>query len=407
MPTTLEPAFSPISPDDHRGILWIASILSLIFVLLTLTARIYVRLHMLGPDDYSIIGAVFLGIVQFVLIFVGLPLGLGTSRQAVRNGDRSDAGRTFLASQMLYILAIYTTKVSVLLATERLLAHDMTRMRKVCHAVRVAVAVFALGSLLAVGIECSGGSLILGTSERRCNALVSRWVAISAMDGVSEIIVLVTFCMIVWPLQMKTRMKATLTLLVGLRLMGPIFTALYTASLSAFGGNANPSVAIIAPLVWQQVALGYNLMSALVTALLAFLKNFHTGMGVDLRGMSYRETGGSYPVKGSNGSKPNSYPMKSLTRRSQVGSDSQIRTIDIENNETSPRRGDNAQYSASIYHPTTRRVSSIASNGSERPIIKCDVQFNVTYEGGSSLAGEESHESSVVNDPDTTKDHRQ
>lgn len=109
MPTTLEPAFSPISPDDHRGILWIASILSLIFVLLTLAARVYVRLHMLGPDDYSIIGAAFLGVVQFVLIFVGLPLGLGTSRHAVHNGDRSDAGRvrdiyadTVLAVELIF-----------------------------------------------------------------------------------------------------------------------------------------------------------------------------------------------------------------------------------------------------------------------------------------------------------------
>jgi hypothetical protein len=78
--TATSPAFAAITPDDRRGLLWIAAILSFIFVVLTLSARLYVRKHMLGRDDYASIAAVILGVAQYITVFAGMPLGLGTSK---------------------------------------------------------------------------------------------------------------------------------------------------------------------------------------------------------------------------------------------------------------------------------------------------------------------------------------
>lgn len=46
------PGFSPITPDDHAGYLWIVTILGAVYTGLVATARFYVKSHVLGPDDY-------------------------------------------------------------------------------------------------------------------------------------------------------------------------------------------------------------------------------------------------------------------------------------------------------------------------------------------------------------------
>jgi hypothetical protein len=86
------PAFAAITPNDRRGLLWIASILSFVFVFLTFSARMYVRKHMLGRDDYASIVAVVLGVAQYVTVFTGMPLGLGTSEPLAIQGNEAKSG---------------------------------------------------------------------------------------------------------------------------------------------------------------------------------------------------------------------------------------------------------------------------------------------------------------------------
>lgn len=87
------PPFAVITPDDRRGVLWIAAVLSFIFVLLTLGARVYVRKHMLGWDDYASIAAVFLGMAQYAVVFGGMALGLGTTGPEIRDGNELKIGK--------------------------------------------------------------------------------------------------------------------------------------------------------------------------------------------------------------------------------------------------------------------------------------------------------------------------
>lgn len=100
------PAFAPITPDDHRGLVWIATILSFIFVILTFSARLYVRKHMLGRDDYASIAAVVLGIAQYSTVFSSMPLGLGTSNPLVREGNEPRIGR--VSAKLRQILIEFT-----------------------------------------------------------------------------------------------------------------------------------------------------------------------------------------------------------------------------------------------------------------------------------------------------------
>lgn len=86
------PAFAVIEHNDHRGALWIATILSFIFVGITFATRMYVRKHMLGRDDFANMAAVALAITQYASLFTGMPSGLGTSKLSVTQGNERKNG---------------------------------------------------------------------------------------------------------------------------------------------------------------------------------------------------------------------------------------------------------------------------------------------------------------------------
>lgn len=77
--STYSPPLARLTPDDHRAPLWVATLLCLVFVLLGVITRVYVRFKSLGIDDYIIFGAFVVGLAQFMAIIAGLERGLGES----------------------------------------------------------------------------------------------------------------------------------------------------------------------------------------------------------------------------------------------------------------------------------------------------------------------------------------
>ncbi|KAM3506595.1 hypothetical protein MY11210_007493 [Beauveria gryllotalpidicola] len=313
------PAFAVIEHDDHRGALWIAAILSLIFVGTTLGARLYVRKHMLGRDDFASMAAFALAVAQYASLFAGMPSGLGTSKLAVTQGNERKNGSLLLTSQAVFICGLYMAKFAVLLATERLLAASMKTVQRICLAIRAALALAALASILLITVDCPAHGLLSTHSQRRCGGLGRRWVIVSILDAITELAILSVFYGLVWSLQMKTTRKWMLTILLGLRLLCPIFTGIYTSAIKSYSRSADPEVQVMSPLVWQQVALGYSLIAALLIALIPFLRSFHTGMVMNVANMSTGEWGGS-----SARSRDIGYRLKNLSKNASTNNDGDV-----------------------------------------------------------------------------------
>ncbi|OAA36857.1 hypothetical protein NOR_07377 [Metarhizium rileyi] len=374
--TASSPAFAAITQDDHRGLLWIAAILSFIFVILTLSARLYVRKHMLGRDDYASIVAVVLGIAQYTAVFAGMPLGLGTSKELDRHGNHTHSGQVFLVSEGLFICSLYAAKCAVLLAVERLLAADMETTRNFCILLRVAIGVAALASLLAFSVGCSLGNLLV-QDQRRCGGQTLRWIAVTVLDGITEFCILGMFCSIIWTLQMRVKLKMTLTTLLGMRLVSPVLTAIYTWALSSFVLSSDPAVHVISPLVWQQITLGYSLMSALLIALMPFLKSFHTGMGVDMRNLTNIGTSASRQRSG----RQDAYRLDNLTSRSRHGTSTTKQSAEDEEELASARWASALPKQASSESQIEARSSVTAMAGAM--VIQKTVDWSVKYDSNS------------------------
>lgn len=157
-----------------------------------------------------------------------------------------------------------------------------------------------------------------------------------------------------------------------------VFASLHAYYMSTFVRSTNPSVGIVPSLVWQQLALGYSLVSALALALKPFLKDFHTGMGMDIARMGGTITSNSY----SKGRRADAYKLHNvsvMSRDKDMGDVIENDGGDLMQNKEN-YQPDQVQYSASISHPKAQRQPSRGSSRSQHPIIKRDVDFAVSYE---------------------------
>ncbi|KAM3417147.1 hypothetical protein BST61_g8722 [Cercospora zeina] len=331
----LYPPLSTITADDRRGVYWVIGVICICHVVLTLFLRLMVRWRRLQADDYAVAAGCFFFVVQTSVAFGAVALHLG----AADGGE--DAARASTAWHSL-------------------LARDMT-VRIVFHCTLGAVALLAVTSLMIVSVGCDDHDVLTGGGDT-CNRQM-RWTAVAIMDSLSELWGFALFCWVVWSLQMRPSYKITASAMVGLRLLCIAFAALHADRVAQFVSSGIPSIRAIRPLVWQTLGLTYSLFSAMAIALRPFLKDFHTGMGMDLGHAADYGSGSRKVTK-------ESFKMQSMSpegTRDQKGP-----TNDV-NAASSPAEStvftpEDQNYVAEIYHANRK-----ASNGSMRsddPIIR-------------------------------------
>lgn len=74
--------FSTITPSDHAGYIWIATILATIYTILSSLLRAYVKWRMYGWDDSILALATLAYLAQAISVFNGLTHSLGTIDEA-------------------------------------------------------------------------------------------------------------------------------------------------------------------------------------------------------------------------------------------------------------------------------------------------------------------------------------
>jgi len=73
---------------------------------------------------------------------------------------------------------------------------------------------------------------------------------------------------------MRVSYKITSSALLGLRLICIAFTGVHAHYVAVFEKSSKPAVDVINPLVWQQLALTYSLLSTMSIALRPFFRDF-------------------------------------------------------------------------------------------------------------------------------------
>ncbi|KAI1612445.1 hypothetical protein EDD37DRAFT_647988 [Exophiala viscosa] len=368
--------FSPITPDDHAGSIWIATILCLIYSVITLTLRGHLRWKMYGMDDYLALAATVMQVGEVAAVMVGLNHGLGKTVNLLRQSELQKASRATFAGQILFILSLTCAKASTLYLMMRLFnlsgpkANSQTRSRIfywVGIGVLAGMATWGLLSVVALSVDCSTRHLIEGNASQ-CSRQFLRWQLITAFDVATECILVLLSVFIVLPVQISFMLKCQVVAAFGFRLPLAALSIIHLKYISDYTTSKNPGIALVSALVLQQVELCWSLIAATIPNLKSFVKSFSSGFGIQLDPTLTQGAYGSGRYKETNG-----YEMGSVPGQGNSKSRSANRSYnEIEHQDPiTPLPQDDK---------IRRDQESIDSAGSQDHIIRKDVQWNVHYE---------------------------
>jgi len=150
-------------------------------------------------------------LAHVISVIVGLKNGLGTSPPSAIQQDSSSnletAGSATLAAHMLLIVALALAKGSTIMFVQRILSRDLRQLYLACYALLVVFALWALGSMLALGVECEGTGYVAENMAAVCGQQGTRWAIISVLDALTELLLIAMPSVIVWPLQLSFGLK--------------------------------------------------------------------------------------------------------------------------------------------------------------------------------------------------------
>jgi hypothetical protein len=150
-------------------------------------------------------------IAHVISVVVALNNGLGTSPSLVPKVEHSDntatAGSATLAAYMLLIIALALAKCSTIMFVQRILSRDLRQLYLVCYGLLAVFALWAVGSMIALGVDCKGSHYVSEDIAAVCGHQGTRWAIISAFDSLTELFLILMPSIVVWPLQLSINLK--------------------------------------------------------------------------------------------------------------------------------------------------------------------------------------------------------
>ncbi|KAK3071924.1 hypothetical protein LTR53_007770 [Teratosphaeriaceae sp. CCFEE 6253] len=369
--------FSPVTATDHAGLVWVAAILSLMFSVLTLATRFQIKARTLGLDDWTLAAGTLVAVGQYIAIYVGLSDGVGTSTALLRQEHAQKLGRTLMATQILFLLAMTLCKLSVVLFMRRLFTREFKMAWLACHIALILTVVWGVGSILTVSVGCGPSHTVYGS--QRCVGKLTRWGVVTGISAFLEIFYVALAFTLVYPLQMARSIKVTVVGAFAFRLLCAVFAALHALYIARYVRSSDPGLAIANVLVWQQVELGYALIAATIPTLKSFIRGYSKAMGWESSYQEKRGLGGGYNLN-SYGRSKNASAQNSRLRSTNNASRARPENLGADDRDLRPHEG---EYHAGAYHDPTRKVRRVTSTGSgdsEDPIIRRDVSVTVEHE---------------------------
>ncbi|KAF2751451.1 hypothetical protein M011DRAFT_473927 [Sporormia fimetaria CBS 119925] len=264
-----------ITPSDKRGVVVVVTAASLSFVWACFLIRLYLRWRprQWVIEDYFVAAATVLDTGICALIFHTVGTGLGQSVYELddRFGDLYRIGKDDFAIQILYIITLLLSKVGVLSLYLRL---SPKRGHVLVTKITILIsAIWALVAIILIAAPCAP-SYYWPYGLKQCTNVFPRWVAIVALDILTELIIFGMSIYLVANLHMKTLNKVMVVAAFSLRF--PAIAA--SAARVAYIGNAvnskDPPLYAAYYMVCTQAHLSYAIMSATLTSFGQFLRPF-------------------------------------------------------------------------------------------------------------------------------------
>ncbi|KAL4909142.1 hypothetical protein BDW74DRAFT_146062 [Aspergillus multicolor] len=388
VPPGYSPPFQVVDDLHHGAWIIIVAALGLVLSLVSFLIRLYVRLALhppFGKDDYVLLGATLVAIIQTTLIFEAAAKGLGTSIDLLDVGDVHAIQVLIITSDILYLITLYTTKCCVVGIYLRLTPQKLHNWAS--WATLLLCTLWVIPAVLILTVDCGLNRPFKGSSGQ-CEDLLPRWKFVVALDIVTELILFGLAVFLLAGLFMPLKRKLTIAFAFFFRLPIIIFAIMHIYYLNKDIGSTNPTLDAIPSLLWGQAELHYALVACGVFCLRPFMAAVSTNYG----------TAGDSTLESSR----DASGQKSSGSKSGMGTGSGDRTQVVIGNEAvafgATREMADVNRSMNVGHGVVRSTDPShdvielldweharpGSDGSAKMMIRKDVQYSVDveYDGG-------------------------
>lgn len=199
--STIRPPLTEVSPTNQTGVIAILTGFSLGLLLLSILVRLYPRRNArLQSCDCAFYLAVVFGLAEVSTTAWLISIGLGKNIDMLDEVAIRVVERGALATRMSYLLTLWLSKVSCALMIVWLTPFDKQR-----RAAWGLIALSTIGIVSSLFLEGFGCHDLLG----QCHGFRGRWVYISVLDMVLEVLLVGASVYMVWGRSMSTSAKVT------------------------------------------------------------------------------------------------------------------------------------------------------------------------------------------------------
>ncbi|KAI4918293.1 hypothetical protein J4E90_002677 [Alternaria incomplexa] len=184
------------------------------------------------------------------------------------------------AGNILWVISLCVSKIAIV---AMLLRTTQTRFhRRFQYGVSAIIVAQCLTSVLLLNVDCSVHRVLawdITSAHSECAQSERRWIALTALDVMTEVLLLFLPIQLVWGLRMAFRTKLIVISSFWLRLPTLIFSALRQNEIHQLTTTSDVSLTAATVVIWQAVELSYSLAAATLAALKRFTESLNTGFG--------------------------------------------------------------------------------------------------------------------------------
>ncbi|KAJ5518552.1 hypothetical protein N7453_000974 [Penicillium expansum] len=333
VPPGQSPPFEVVDDLHHGAWLIITAALGLVVSLVCFLIRLYVRLMLIPPfarDDWVLLGATAIAVVQSSLVFYACSRGFGTSISLLKDGRLNQIQALIATSDIIALIIIYLSKCCVVAIYLRLTPQKPHN--RASWATLALCTAWVIPAIFIVLVNCE-----LNTPWRsdggQCTDLYIRWQFIAAVDVITELLLFILAVVLLKGLFMSVRRKLAVGFAFIFRFPLIIFSLVHISALHTSLNSTDTTLAAVEPTVWMQVELHYALVACSVFCLRPFMAAVSTNYGTagdsTLEGSASRSNGTKESSKtgsgsGSNSNTPSRSLSQSRTQRKRAGTGSKL-----------------------------------------------------------------------------------
>ncbi|KAJ4144376.1 hypothetical protein LMH87_003260 [Akanthomyces muscarius] len=326
-----------VGPDDHRAYIVITAIVGLIWSVLVLCIRIFIRTRLTGPlglDDAAATIATFIGACQTATVLYAVREGVGIRYNDAYH-DSVDSGlKAYYASTIMYILALCPAKASMSLLISRVSRQAADKHLLATRVVTAVILVWGVASVFIVAFQC-GSTRPWDLTAGHCTGVFPRWLVIETVSLLIELLISALAFTLVLGLDLAFQTKFIVVMAFSAQLLVAIPVGYRLVFLrDAIRNHRAPIMFTLADTtIVTQVVMHFSIMAATFPCFRQFLQAFNNDFGATtkmVKGAEDDRSGDRSQGGRHSSSNNNSYAMSVLRSRADGGSAQTTRLRDHE-----------------------------------------------------------------------------